>query len=88
MDTAELQQVDFEHNGFECVITERPDLCYGYKVFGFRKSDDKVFLPKVLFDRDMTRAEIIFASIAMMDGTFTGQVESYGGYDVVVSKGE
>ncbi|KKL87752.1 hypothetical protein LCGC14_1931550, partial [marine sediment metagenome] len=36
-----VEMVGFEHNGFKCTITERPDLCYLYMVHGYRQSDDK-----------------------------------------------
>ncbi len=74
---------EFEHDGFKCNIIERPDLLYGYTVYGRRKSDDKVFKPNVLFDRDMTTDEIIDTCRAMIDGIFSGKVERIGNYNVI-----
>ena len=79
-----VEMVGFEHNGFKCTITERPDLCYLYMVHGYRQSDDKDFLPNAFFVRNLTAGQIKDACIAMMDGIFSGRVERYGNYNVVV----
>ena len=83
MATHTTEMADFEHDGFKCTITERPDLCYLYMVHGYRKLDDKDFLPEVMFDGKMTAEQIKNACIAIMDGTFSGKVEQYGNYNVV-----
>lgn len=80
-----MNEIKFEHNGFECMIHERPDLCHSYKVYGHRKTDDKVFYPDILFDRDMTIEDIKKVCIDMMDGKFSGSVEVYGDHSVVIS---
>ena len=83
MDTA-TERVGFEHKGFNCTITERPDFCYLCMVHGHRKLDDKDFLPNVLFEQDMADEQIRDACIDIMDGTFSGKVERYGNYNVIV----
>ncbi len=75
---AEGETATFEHKGFACTIMMRPDLRYVYQVHGFRESDQKHFLPKVKFDRELTFEQIRDASIAMIDDTFTGKLERYG----------
>ncbi len=75
---------NFEHNGFMCTIQQRSDLCYASTVYGRRKSDDKIFYPDVIFDRDMTHEQIESACIDMMDGKFTGTIERHGNLAVVV----
>ena len=69
---------EFEHNGFTCTITQRPDLCYVYQVYGFRQADKKHWNPKTKFDKDLTIEQVQKAAIEMMDGTFEGVIEVYG----------
>ncbi len=83
MDTA-TERVGFEYDGFKCTITERPDLCYLYKVHGHRESDDKDWSPNLLFERYMTAEQIKSACIAIMQGTYSGKVEQCGRYNVAV----
>ena len=78
--------VEFEHDGFLCTITQRPDLCYVYQVHGFRQVDEKLWMPEIRFDKDLTIDQIKAAAIEMMDGTFTGKIEVYG--DIHVWAGE
>lgn len=77
-----LKKNTFEHNGFKCTITHRPDLYYLYRVHGHRKSDNKHFLPRLLFEQNLTFEQIRDASISVIDGTFEGKVERYGQYNV------
>ena len=76
IDTEELTK--FEHNGFACIITPRPDMCYGYTVYGYREADGYLFLPKILFDRDVSMSQIKKDCIDIMDGKFQGDLESVG----------
>lgn len=75
--------IQFEHNGFECVINERPDLCYLYKVHGHRETDDKDWTSNVLFERYITAEQIANACSDIIDGTFSGKVEQCGAYNVM-----
>ncbi len=77
-----INGVTFEHNGFKCKITQRPDLHYLYKVHGYRKSDNMDFLPHLMFEQNLTFEQIRDASISIIDGTFEGKVEVYGNYSV------
>ncbi|GAG24470.1 unnamed protein product, partial [marine sediment metagenome] len=80
-----LKKVTFEHDGFECAIIHRPDLLYTYSVCGHRDSDNKDWLPHVVFDKDLTFEQIRSASIEMMDGVFDGEIETHGNIQIVVS---
>jgi hypothetical protein len=79
-----FKEVVFEHNGYECEIIQRADLYYCYKVCGHNKSEDKIFYPELLFDKDLSLERIREASISMIDGTFQGKVEVYGNRIVLV----
>ncbi len=70
--------VEFEHKGFKCTITQRPDLCYVYQVCGFRQADNVVWIPRIKFDKDLTMSQIKVAAIEMIEGTFEGVIEEYG----------
>ncbi|KKL24086.1 hypothetical protein LCGC14_2418880 [marine sediment metagenome] len=76
--------VGFEYKGLDCTITERPDLCFLYKVHGCRKSDNTVWMPNLLFERYLTAEQIENACIAIIDGTFAGKVEQCGAFNVMV----
>ena len=75
----------FEHKGIKCSIVLRLDLRCLYQVHGHRESDNKHFLPKLLFDQNLTFEQIRDVSIAIMDGTFSGEnIETYGNYSIYV----
>ena len=76
------EAIKFEHNGFACTIIQRPDLCFVYQVHGFRESDEKDWIPKVKFDKDLSLKQIEKAAKEMMDGTFSGEIEVYGNLHV------
>ena len=73
----------FEHDGFECVINERPDLLYMFQVYGHREVDNVVFKPNLLFNRNLNDKKVITACVAIMDGDFSGTVYRYGRYNVM-----
>ena len=76
----------FEHDGFECVINERPDLLYLFQVYGHRKVDDAIFRPNLLFSRDLNDKKVIAACVSIMNGDFSGTtVYRYGRYNVMDS---
>ncbi len=86
-----IDEATFEHNGFKCKITQRPDLCYLYAVYGHRELDNMDFVPfftrRILFEQNLTFEQIRDASIAIMDGTFKGVVERHGNYNLYAGIG-
>ncbi len=79
-----VEKTGFEHKGFKCTITERPDLFHLFSVHGYRKSDNKDWSPNLLFEQYITAEEIKKACIDIIDGTFSGKVERCGNYNVMV----
>ena len=79
-----VKMTGFEHKGFKCTITERPDLCYLYKVHGHREVDSMDWMPNLLFERYLTAEQIKDACIGIIDGTFAGKVEQCGAFNVMV----
>lgn len=78
------EMTGFEHDGFKCTIIQRPELCFLWQVHGYREADDKEFLPNLLFEQNLTVEEIRDACIAIMDGDFSGKVERYRNFNVMV----
>ena len=74
------QQHKFAYKDFDFTITERPDLCFAYSVCG--ENGDKVWIPGVLLDPDLSKEEMVQAVKDMVDGVFTGEVEVYGHHRV------
>ena len=72
----------FEHDGFTCTIMQRPDLLYMYQVYGYRDVDKKLWLPRIMFDKDISVEQIQKAAVEMMNGTFEGEIEVYGNIHV------
>ena len=83
MTIKERIKVTFSHKGYECNIINRLDLRYLYQVHGYNKEKDMDFCPRLLFD--MPVDQIQKAAIAILDGTFRGIIELYGGHYICVS---
>lgn len=73
---------EFEHDGFSCKSLIRNDILYMKQVIGF-KGD--MVTPAMLFDNSMSfeQAEEGFRSV--LDGTFSGKMETVGHYSFCVS---